>query len=514
MTVNLISSHQNRIQCLLAALEKESNQIDTQNLNKKKEERFDGVILPPNSEYQEYNVYALDDPRFKPNETIDEMTSKVERPSKKDKAKKIRFKNGAILHVKFELPNLLTVSMVYEGQLGTKDDALRLANEKPYYGTAPAGTPSKTRRKMRTNYLSLKKPTVIFKGDVKFETKTFKTSHKYLDDFECYLIRHGEADHNVNKISPISERKTWYDTDLTDIGKDQAKNSAEALFKYLNLQPRIVDKMLFFASDLRRTFLTLNAFKEQFQSAEIKMYLLPCSHEVKSEKSNCDEKEAWWFTAPENKPVWSHLEKNSKMMDTQMYRDFYPSGIRESRTISRTLRCRNTNMLVLADTIIKQERQQTLEQTLEQERQERQQTLEQERQQKLEQTLKQEEQERQQTLQERREQHAKTAISMKEENEKRAAVYQRNYDAIKAKGLIKNIKPENENALALKYANALDEDVLQQVNWAAENKELLAKEALKWDKWEAKHREVLAKEALAHTGGTNRKRLRKTKKRR
>ena len=157
MTVNLISSHQNRIQCLLAALEKESNQIDTQNLNKKIEE-------------------------------------------------KIRFKNGAILHVKFELPNLLTVSMVYEGQLGKKDDALRLANEKPYYGTAPAGTPSKTRRKMRTNYLSLKKPTVIFKGDVKFETKTFKTSHKYLDDFECYLIRHGEADHNVNKISPISER--------------------------------------------------------------------------------------------------------------------------------------------------------------------------------------------------------------------------------------------------------------------------------------------------------------------
>jgi bisphosphoglycerate-dependent phosphoglycerate mutase len=337
MTVNLICSHQNRIQCLLAALEKESDKLKKQN------EIVGGVFY----DYQKYQ-------EAEPVQTQADPVQTQVIPT----IKKIRFKNGAILHVKFNTPDLLTVSMVYQGELGEKDNAKRLANEKPYYGIDVAQA-SRKKTKMRTNYLSWKNEPTHFKGDVTFEPKTFKTSHKYSDEFECYLIRHGEADHNVNKIGPFSKRKTWYDTDLTEIGKAQAKKSAEALAAHFKTRGITFNKMRFFASDLMRTFLTLNAFKEQFQSAlsdDIKMYLLPCSHEVKSEKSNCDKKEAWgWFTSPENKPVWSNLEKNSTMMDTRRYREFYPSGIRESRTISRTLRCRNTNMLILADDIIQNE---------------------------------------------------------------------------------------------------------------------------------------------------------------
>ena len=91
-----------------------------------------------------------------------------------------------------------------------------------------------------------------------------------------YIIRHAQADHNINKNNKIK------DTILTKyIGINQANNTGIALKHILNNKP--INYM--FASKLRRTRQTLGIILGHVQSDPRPIIILPCLNELKMNKS-------------------------------------------------------------------------------------------------------------------------------------------------------------------------------------------------------------------------------------
>ena len=335
MIVNLICSHNNRIQCLLADLEETSRIIDEK--------------------------YKLKSINFQPTR-VDGV--------------KLRFKNCAILQFVGK-GYTLTVSMIYEGELGNGDGPNRLSGVKKYYCLPEITDEFDDKEKVTNNY------------DTPFNPRTYRTFVNY-DGVNVLVGRHGEAEHNGHYFY---DRPVWYDTNLTKSTNEGEKSTnegekstnegekstkkkknnngytqaAEAAAALAYLYPELKTLKLL-PSDLKRTYQTLQriaivlskAFEHKKSVAlNVEWYLLPCSHEVSSEKSNCDKKESKIFTKVfkaltfENTPLYSNLQETiqESHMDTGKYLEFYPSGFRKGINFGRK-KCRNTNMLEIARDIL------------------------------------------------------------------------------------------------------------------------------------------------------------------
>ena len=165
-----------------------------------------------------------------------------------------------------------------------------------------------------------------------------------------YLIRHGQAEHNILKgINKLISKK---DTNLTKEGIQQAKNSGKYMLNILNNNR--IDFL--FASDLSRTHQTIHYFLSEIPSNKVivdKIIVLPCNHELKySPGSNCDGHQ--YITANENISTCELIEgfKNScfkignRIIDWTYYNNFY-NGTRKHPGSDKD-NCRNTNVILFS----------------------------------------------------------------------------------------------------------------------------------------------------------------------
>ena len=196
-----------------------------------------------------------------------------------DKKEQIRFKNGAIVKLEILGDDKLRVSLVYAGEL---------AEDKPerYYFDNDNST--------ATNYKSTLFPTFTDNPNlIENPNTSIREMLKSSKIKVIYLVRHGQAEHNVKKglgkwMQSIMGKK---DTLLTDNGKIQAKNAGKHFFE--NVYTGSMQKLFVGVSYLKRTSETAAYFlydKIKTQNPLVFPYLhvIPCSHEIKQKKSPCD----------------------------------------------------------------------------------------------------------------------------------------------------------------------------------------------------------------------------------
>jgi len=291
---------------------------------------------------------------------------------------KIRFQNGCILKVYIDGDGNATVNLVYSGDLDSSEKK-GPSITRPYYVVDKGADVD---------------------GYIKFPTLnaiafTLSDGNQY----NFYIIRHGQAEHNRN---PAWWNHRVRNTRLTDIGQGQGEKTGAALLDILsNNSPTY-----WFVSDLRRTGDTLasiwrgiynapgsniNPFEvrqKYFDNIE-KVFVLPCSHELKTEgrgEGTCDAEASSYVPsfAMENYTSCTRREINSGInncntvdvhYDNQIksvninwdfYNVFYSGFMRNqlnkftssySRYKNRQIRnyCRDTNMISLAILFIQNE---------------------------------------------------------------------------------------------------------------------------------------------------------------
>jgi hypothetical protein len=113
-----------------------------------------------------------------------------------------------------------------------------------------------------------------------------ETNNSFTADkmFTFYLVRHGQAEHNLYTSSTIIRK---IDTSLTDVGRGGAKEAGKALND--DLVRNTAKLNYYFASDLIRTRQTLEGvlsglestrLQLETQANRINLVILPCSHEL------------------------------------------------------------------------------------------------------------------------------------------------------------------------------------------------------------------------------------------
>ncbi len=194
------------------------------------------------------------------------------------------------------------------------------------------------------------------------------------NDFTFYLVRHGQAEHNLYTKTKIIRKK---DTSLTEIGDRGAYNAGVAINNYLGEN---VFLKYFFTSDLIRTKQTLGGIlrgitsKHLFMNGNtVNVIVLPCSHElafVSDGKCDATVNLAQPFTS-ENKMFCTKLnnyENNSPgyndcvrfngktsdnininiNIDWSHYAEFYGNSYRgdtNKKIYGTKKKCRNTSMI-------------------------------------------------------------------------------------------------------------------------------------------------------------------------
>ena len=175
-------------------------------------------------------------------------------------------------------------------------------------------------------------------------------------EYHFYLVRHGEAEHNLyNRYNIIRK----YDTSLTEDGEKQASGAGDAL-KNMKIKPNYI-----FVSDLKRTHQTLETMYHIYKETNPDVIVLPCAHELKykkgrkSRKGYCDR--SWDYTSfitKENKTSCKKIDDcNQTILDKNInwnhYDSFY-NGLSKKRNTRRTSKnkCKNTNMIEKAIKII------------------------------------------------------------------------------------------------------------------------------------------------------------------
>ena len=198
---------------------------------------------------------------------------------------KIRFMNCAILKLELS-PEKVKLSMVYQGELSDKEFS-KIDAGKPYYVQDISTKPG-----------HIQYPTVMY------DYHTIQSIMKLPDiisKFTFYIIRHGQAAHNVKNMLGVSKTLgLTLDTAITELGSQQAENAGRYLNDYL------VDLKMptrFFVSDLIRTHQTLDSIlnmmgiiesipsniKGNFKRRPTPI-VLPCSNElpIKGNLGQCD----------------------------------------------------------------------------------------------------------------------------------------------------------------------------------------------------------------------------------
>ena len=245
-----------------------------------------------------------------------------------------RFQNTSI--VKFVVTSsTIQISMIYNGEVD---------EEKPnyvYYVTPGTNDPkANSGRYQIAEFEPVEIPNTKFKNVVPGNTYVF------------YLIRHGQAQHNV--LKGISKAFSKKDTSLTENGIRQAKDAGEAMLRLGEGQ----NIQYIFASDLKRTSETLFNFLKTLNVSlwTQPIVILPCSHELAYTKnSNCDGVQG--IRANENIDTCNPYSNstnddvsckriNGINKNWEMYKSFY-NGTRSSPGANKK-QCRDTNMILLA----------------------------------------------------------------------------------------------------------------------------------------------------------------------
>jgi len=250
-----------------------------------------------------------------------------------------RFKNGCVL--KMEVTRLtITFELVYSGEV---------SKIKPGY----------------EYYISPNDTQV--NGTTLFDIEDFTIPNNFYkvednERFIFYLIRHGEASHNVKKnlskmFQSISGEK---DTSLTSEGIEQAKKIYENIMeKEENLTNPTLETLYLFSSDLKRTRQTMSNFISNLFNKETiymsDLIVLPCAHELNYKKDgNCDGSQG--FSANENimnchSSRQECQKEGGKEVNWDLYEKFY-DGTR-TKSGSGKQQCRNTDMIKQAIEYIK-----------------------------------------------------------------------------------------------------------------------------------------------------------------
>ena len=176
-----------------------------------------------------------------------------------------------------------------------------------------------------------------------------------------YLIRHGEATHNLYKRKLFGRK---YDTSLTPMGLVQASRAGDAL-KKMKIKPNYI-----FVSDLKRTHQTLEAIYDTYKENVPEVFALQCAHELKYKKGRksrrtkgyCDgSRDFSKFIKNENKTSCKSIENCNKhilgnILDWKYYETFYNKDKKRKRNTRRNSKksCKNTNMIEQAIKIISQ----------------------------------------------------------------------------------------------------------------------------------------------------------------
>lgn len=240
-----------------------------------------------------------------------------------------RFQNGCVIKMTINT-NELTISLVVNGTIDEE--------KKDYvYYVMPGTTDQKA-------------------ADGKYQIKELYpvtiVGHKYKDligpsdQYEFYLVRHGQAEHNV--LSGFKKMFSSKNTKLTIAGIKQAIESGEMFMKSKGVPSELG---FLFVSDLSRTSETMNEFMKAFKSELVvgnkQAVVLPCSHELKYTKnSKCDGNQG--ITANENtstcdKPGYCKGPTGLEL-DWADYNRFYGTGSRR-RHGSNSRKCRDTDMI-------------------------------------------------------------------------------------------------------------------------------------------------------------------------
>jgi hypothetical protein len=275
--------------------------------------------------------------------------------------RKIRFKNCAILCLTLNLTSYnFTIELVYDGQLSDEENR-KVSPQRPYYVTL--ATPI-----VKGNE-ALYVPFETIQGQISNETRAlnllpidldqlkdkFKT-----DTIKFYIVRHGQAEHNEKKWD-MAGFSLKLDTTITQEGKSQADNSAEALKNILGNET--IDIVC--ASDLQRTRQTALPFISQFHILSLsnflpKIVIVPCANELnKSGKNgNCYEKSSNSSifaskSSRENYPACEpqtcpsiRLQKDVDVdIDWSIYSLFYDNKMRSYPNLTDKPNCKDTNMV-------------------------------------------------------------------------------------------------------------------------------------------------------------------------
>lgn len=202
-----------------------------------------------------------------------------------------------------------------------------------------------------------------------FHQKTLLNNNKHFNltgdnnIYEFYLIRHGQAEHNV--LKGVGKAFSKKNTSLTPEGRKQAQVSGKELKALMKNK----DIHFLFVSDLKRTSQTLKEFVNAVNPSLLNKtaIVLPCNHELKyNNSSKCDGNQN--ITPNENistcKPTTTGNDSckviENVKLDWNHYIDFY-DGIRSSTLVSKVSRasgkkrkhCRENNVIDNAINIIK-----------------------------------------------------------------------------------------------------------------------------------------------------------------
>jgi hypothetical protein len=154
------------------------------------------------------------------------------------------------------------------------------------------------------------------------------------DTYEFYLVRHGQADHNI--LTGMGKAFSNKDTSVTAKGEEQARQSGKILSDLIQEDLRYGIPLYLFGSDLRRTrqtmiqiIKTFPALSEDSMNDGEKIIILPCAHELKYNTSSgkCDAGQGMMPTPNENISTCTRENKEC-ISDGWVNRSYKPRYLR------------------------------------------------------------------------------------------------------------------------------------------------------------------------------------------
>uniref|UniRef100_A0A6C0DEL3 Uncharacterized protein n=1 Tax=viral metagenome TaxID=1070528 RepID=A0A6C0DEL3_9ZZZZ len=303
--VSLILTHQARIRCLFDMITKGKRTEIIKNesiIEKIKNNRTlnNSIIYVKNTintaQTKIANTISRPENQIKPR-TYDYLEKEKQEENEEKEDEEKRFKNCSFLRLCVNRETGICLQLVYGGELDPGEGK----GGRIYY------IPDNDNNKSTTGGALFKKSKDTENGQVeKIIEETFininssptrlgltsKDFDEGIDEYVFYIGRHGQAEHNLKRATHLIT-----DTDLTELGKNQALRAGENLKNVLIKNREYINYV--FASDLIRTRQTIeNILKGMNMNKYVKklyfpkeIIILPCSHELKyNSKGLCDKK--------------------------------------------------------------------------------------------------------------------------------------------------------------------------------------------------------------------------------